>query len=236
MELQKQFSQEYVTTLKNQLGDPASIVRYEADEFPIEDNVDNIVKIPGLYHSQVDLVLSDKPSDDFENSKRFFNAYKSLSPLTAAQESFWAYLSHVEYFKYAKTRWPKDEKTNPANHYKSHFFIEGNMLKIARNAMARLWWPAFMTYDESHQDPFHLTKYLFSNTQVVLSMTESQLFTCKPLTHGVLSFFEVHDIIPTKESIDIIMKHFNALGGVRQLAFEEEDFFKSTIEKDIKLK
>lgn len=45
MELQKQFSQEYVTTLKNQLGDPASIVQYEADEFPIDDNVDNIVKI-----------------------------------------------------------------------------------------------------------------------------------------------------------------------------------------------
>lgn len=237
MELQKQFSQEYLIKLKNQLGDPSFVSQYDAKAFPIEDSEENIVKIPGLYNKHVDLILSDKPSDDFENSRRFFSAYKSMSPLIAAQESFWAYMTHVEYFDYAKARWPRREGDNPMNHYKRHYFISGNMLKIALNAMGRLWWPAFLTYDENHQDPFHLTKILFKNTQVVLSMTESQLFTCKPLTHGVLEYFEDHpDIIPTKENIKSIMEYFNALGGVRQLAFEEKDFFKSTIEKEIILK
>lgn len=236
MELQKQFSQEYATLLKNQLGDPAFLENYERENFPVDESEGNIVKIPGVYNNHVDLTLSKDPSQDFPNAVLFFEAYKTLSPLIASQESFWAYMTHVEYFEYAKARWPKGDDSDAANHYKRHFFIEGNMLKIARNAMARLWWPVYMTYDTTNSDPYHLTKIFFTNTQVVQTMSESQLFTCRPLTQGVLGYFEKHsDVIPTKANIDNIMQYFNALGGVRQLAFEEKDFFIQTIEKEINL-
>ncbi|MCQ2128922.1 MAG: DUF6339 family protein [Bacteroidaceae bacterium] len=235
MELQKQFSQEYLFALKNQLEDTTAFSLYKGDVFSIDDNEDNVVRIPGVYNKQVDLVVSNenKPADDdYENSVKFYDAYKSLSPLIASQESFWAYLTHIEYFQYVKKRWQISSDTS-IDSMVDHFFVT-SMLKIARNGLARLWWPAFLTYDVSHENPYHLTKVFFTNTQVVQLMSESQFFMCKPITHGVLEFFEEHtEIELTKKAIDKVMPYINKLGGVRQIAFEEKEFFKNTIEKEI---
>lgn len=237
MELQKQFSMEYLSLLKNQLYDETALSRYCDDIFPIELTEENIVKIPGLYNHHVDLKITnpDKPADDdYNNAINFYMAYKTLSPIVASQESFWAYLTHVEYFDYVKTRWQISADTSVATTI-DHFFVT-SMLKIARNGLARLWWPVFLTYDESHSDPYHLTKVFFTNTEVVQNMSESQFFTCKPLTQGILEFFEEHrEIKLTKKAIDNVMSYFNKLGGVRQIAFESKEFFKRTIETEIDL-
>lgn len=237
MELQKQFSIEYLTLLKNQLYDQTAFSRYRDDVFPIDATEDNIVKIPGVYNNHVELAISNpsKPADDdFDNAIKFFKAYKSLSPIIAAQESLWAYLAHVEYFEYVKKRWSISIETSVASII-DHFFVT-SMLKIARNGLARLWWPVFLTYDESHTDPYHLTRMFFTNTEVVQNMSESQFFTCKPLTQGILEFFEEHSEIKlTKKAIDNVMSYFNKLGGVRQIAFEDKEFFKRTIENEIEL-
>lgn len=238
MELQKQFSFDYLTNLKNNLFDPEFRKKYEASSFVIENNEDNIVKIPGLYNRHVDLKVSekphDRPSDDFENAIVFFEAYKEMSPIVAAQESVWAYFTHVEYFDYVKQRWQITNETSSQSMI-DHFFVT-SMLKIARNGIARLWWPVYLTYDKDNSDPYHLTKLFFSNTQAVLAMSESILFTCKPLIHGVLEFFEKHpEITPTKANIDTIMQYFNKLGGVRVLAFESKENIIETIESNLKL-
>lgn len=235
MELQKQFTMEYLTRIKNQLYEEAALSRYCTESFPLDSAEDSIVKIPGVYNVHVDLVISNPSklaADDFDNAVKFFSAYKSLSPIVASQESFWAYLTHVEYFDYVKKRWQIMDSTSVASII-DHFFIT-NMLKIARNGLARLWWPVFLTNDEFHSDPYHLTKIFFTNTEVVQEMSESQFFTCKPLTQGILEFFEEHkEINLTKAAIDKVMSYYNKLGGVRQIAFEDKEFFKRTIENEI---
>lgn len=233
MELQRQFTTEYLTRIKNQLYKETGLSRYCGECFLVEE--DAIVKIPGVYNAHVDLVISNPSklaADDFDNAVKFFKAYKSLSPIVAAQESFWAYLTHVEYFDYVKTRWQITDSTSVASII-DHFFVT-SMLKIARNGLARLWWPVFLTYDETNNDPYHLTKIFFTNTEVVQEMSESQFFTCKPLTQGILEFFEEHEEIKlTKAAIDKVMSYYNKLGGVRQIAFEDKGFFKRTIENEI---
>lgn len=235
MELQKQFTMEYLTRIKNQVYEEATLSMYCDESFPIDPTEDAIVKIPGVYNVPVDLVISNTgklTADDFDNAVKFFTAYKSLSPIIASQESFWAYLTHVEYFDYVKTRWQITNDTSVASII-DHFFVT-SMLKIARNGLARLWWPVFLTYDEANSDPYHLTKIFFTNTEVVQEMSESQFFTCKPLTQGILEFFEAHEEIKlTKAAIDKVMSYYNKLGGVRQIAFEDKEFFKRTIENEI---
>lgn len=234
MELQRQFSEEYLTEIKNKIFDPDFRTKYIQPAFVIEDNEDNVVKIPGLYNIHVNLVISNKPSDDFENAKSFFEAYKDMSPIIAARENIWAYLTHIEYFDYVKERWQISADTS-ADTLIDHFFVR-SMLKIARNGLARLWWPVYITYDKNNEDHYHLTKIFFANTQIVVSLSESVLFTCKPLTQGVLEFFEEHpDVKTSKANIETIMEYFNALGGVRNLAFDSKEFIKHTIETDINL-
>lgn len=234
MELQRQFSQEYLTEIKNKIYDPDFRKKYVEPTFVIEDNENNVVKIPGLYNKHVILKLSDKPSDDFENAEAFYEGYKDMSPIIASQETIWAYLTHIEYFDYVKERWGVSSDTS-ADTMIDHFFVR-SMLKIARNGLARLWWPVYITFDNNNKDPYHLTKIFFANTQIVVSMSESVLFTCKPLTQGVLEFFEEHpDVKTSKANIEKIMEYFNALGGVRNLAFDSKEFIKHTIETDINL-
>lgn len=234
MELQRQFSQEYLTEIKNKIYDADFRKKYVESTFVIEDIENNVVKIPGLYNNHVNLKMSSKPSDDFENAKVFFEAYKDMSPIIASQETIWAYLTHVEYFDYVKERWGVSLDTS-AGTMIDHFFVR-SMLKITRNGLARLWWSVYITYDKNSEDPYHLTKIFFANTQIVLSMSESVLFTCKPLTQGVLEFFEEHpDVKTSKANIEEIMEYFNALGGVRNLAFDSKEFIKHTIETEIEL-
>lgn len=234
MELQRQFSPLYLTEIKKKAYDPVFLKKYDDPIFVIEDNEDNVVRIPGLYNRHVNLIMSDKPIDDFENAKAFFEAYKDMSPIVASQETIWAYLTHVEYFDYVKLRWNISSNKSPETII-DHFFVT-SMLKIARNGLARLWWSVYLTYDKDNEDPYHLTKIFFANTQFVLTMSESQFFSCKPLTYGILEFFESHpDIKQTKAAIDKIMQYFNALGGVREIAFETKEFIKETIENDIDL-
>lgn len=234
MELQRQFSQDYLTEIKNKIYDADFRKKYVESTFVIEDIENNVVKIPGLYNNHVNLKMSSKPSDDFENAKAFYEAYKDMSPIIASQETIWAYLTHVEYFDYVKERWSVSIDTS-ADTMIDHFFVR-SMLKIARNGLARLWWPVYITYDKKNEDPYHLTKIFFANTQIVVSLSESVLFTCKPLTQGVLEFFEEHpDVKTSKANIEKIMEYFNALGGVRNLAFDSKEFIKHTIETEIEL-
>lgn len=237
MELQKQFSQEYLSTLKRQVYDPEYRKKYEGDSFSIEDNENNVVKIGGLYNKHVNLKVTEYPKskNDLKNAITFFEAYKDMSPLVAAQEAFWAYLTHVEYYDYVKERWDINSETS-ANNIILRFFVNGT-LKLTRNALGHLWWTVYITYDEENKDPYHLTRILFTNTEVVQDMTESQFFSVRPLTRGVLEFFEEHtDIKPTKINIKKIMSYFNSLGGVRELSFETEDSIKKIIEKEIEFK
>ena len=235
MELQNQFSIDYLTQLKSLAYDKENKALYCGDTFPIDVNENNIVKIPGVYNKRVDLIISNpnKPAaDDFDNAVKFFNEYKSLSPIIASHENIWAYLTHVEYFEYVKKRWQISNDTS-TDSIIDHFFVR-SMMKVMRNGIARLWWPVYLTYDETHEDPYHLTKVFFTNTEVVQMVSESQFFMCKPLTHGILEYFEEHpEVKLTKKAIDNVMPYFNKLGGVRQIAFEDKDFFKTTIEKEI---
>lgn len=234
MELQKQFTQEYLTFLKNSTYDPEFRKNYVESTFNIKESENKVEKIPGLYNRPVKLKISSNAKDDFENAKLFFEAYKDMSPIIASQESIWAYLAHAEYFKYVKERWGITSDTS-ATTIIDHFFVT-SIIKITRNGLARLWWPVYLTYDKNSEDPYHLTKLFFENTQIVLSMSESQFFSIKPLTHGVLEYFEEHpEINRSKENINKIMTYFNKLGGVRDLALVDKTFYKHTIENEIEL-
>ena len=143
-------------------------------EAPIE------VSLPGL-------VESSKPSSDLNNVKILYPALKHLTPEQATDGRLWTHLTHIEYWKYMRSRWGSDSKNmvdgsaegtdgqnkNLARQIKDRYFLSSdeNSRALIRNGIARLWWFGYLTYDpHDTEDHFALTKTLldYQDTQAAL--------------------------------------------------------------------
>ena len=137
------------------------------------------------------LIVSTDPSCDFENVKLLYPALQHLTPEQATDGRLWAHLSHIEYWKYMRARWPignddlvKDESGNSddkkqklVTRIRERYFLHsdgndpvGNSRFLIRNGISRLWWFGYLTFDRHAKDPFALTKTLleYQDTQAAL--------------------------------------------------------------------
>lgn len=135
----------------------------------------------------------DAANGEFSNIILIFETFKEkLSPKQASNPFLWAWLTHIHYWKYAHERWAKDEMS--VDMIKQRFFCsfltknaEGNRVGFLRNAISRLWWMGYLTYQEDHpSNPFELTKLLVSNTDLCQSVLERNFSMNKNITIGIL--------------------------------------------------
>lgn len=228
--LQRTFSKEYTSILRQRVKQ-GKIENYLQGNFPVEEENNHVYRLQQQMHHNV---ILDPEKTDFENAKLFFDAYKDLSPMIASEEAFWTYLAHVEYFEYVKARWKIGENTSPES-ITDHFFVT-SMIKVARNGLARLWWPMYMTYDEENtSDPYHLSKILYRYTDTMQMLSESSLFSCRNLIHAILHFFEINTDIPKESWLQInryIIRYYNSVGGVRKLIYLDEKYFEAELQRN----
>lgn len=227
--LQRTFSKEYAAVLKYAVKQGKSDT-YLADEFSYKDEDNNVYRLQGLMHHNVVL---DPEKSDFENAVAFYEAYKDLSPLIASEEAFWAYLTHVEHYEYVKKRWRISSESS-AESIIDHFFVT-SMIKIARNGVARMWWPVHLTIDLANEsNPYHLTQILFERTDIMQMLSESKLFSCKNLICAILRFLRYNDI-PQEDWAHVnryIIRYYNSVGGVRKLTYLSEDYFMHELDRN----
>lgn len=106
---------------------------------------------------------SQKPYElDFDNAKELFENLKFLSRSQASEEGLWAALCMKNFWSYTKKRWDIENKFNEKTIINHCFFGKKG---IFRNSLARLWWSVKMTYDESFEDPYMLTKIFWSSPE-----------------------------------------------------------------------
>lgn len=167
MQYQKLFRYRFIEDLKKKLAKNRNTNLYLGDHFeysPEEVLLNEEIAVP----KSITLIMPEKgkrDKHDFENAKIIHEAYKGLNHTQASDVRIWTFMSHVTFWDYMKKRCPVEEQPleKRGEYILEHWFINGlNPRTLLRHNIALLWWGAHLTYDDKREDPYELTRELFS--------------------------------------------------------------------------
>ena len=130
---------------------------------------------------------------DLENAIRVHKLLNKLTPLQARDPRLWTRLVHVEYWEYMRKRWRlRHFGTDTAKGVRfitSRYFIaQDESRALLRNGIARLWWTAYMTYDDTRNNPYELTSVLLSTLDITQQILERNMGRSRVILTGFLEF------------------------------------------------
>lgn len=132
--------------------------------------------------------VESKNNDDLLNIKLLYSDYKDkITPLQASDPLLWSALCHIPFKEYVLKRWKKDDGTVRLD--QRFFATEGRASLLYYNAISRLWWSGYLTYDETRAstNPWHLTEILFSAQQVQKDLFDQSFSMNRTVVKGLLS-------------------------------------------------
>ena len=157
----------------------------------------------------------DKTKDDFKNTVTVFSALgEILTPRQACNKYMWSYLAHETFYEYSSHRWPVEKGAA----IKTRYFCGDSRIALSLNAISRLWWYGYLTFDESNPaNPYHLTELLTSNTDLCQNLIQHSYSMNKKITLGFLDAIEQYIDEGNDFNEDIerkAIKYVNRYGGV----------------------
>lgn len=187
----------------------------------------------GIEVPDYELVLGG-PETDFQNAKIVFEAFKGkLNPVQASDLRLWAYLAHVQHWDYMYRRWKidvpdaedelDDGKKSPRDkvldRVKVRYFFGASRGKaFVRQGIARLYWSAYLTYDESNPNPYEFTEFFFSKQDIFTSITERSYARNKTLVLATLKELKKHPNL-SRDDIRLFLAKLNQAGAITVLDF-----------------
>ena len=234
MALQKILTKAYINNIFENVENGEGLDLFLHEKFPIEE--DKLLVTPQV-KEPVGLLEQMVPTTegDFKSAIALYDAYKTLKPLQAINAQFWESLALTDLFPYMQQRWDlkkaKDLKQSILNHFtvKSH--------GIMRHGLAGLWWLTYLSVDESRDNKYELTEYLFKNyTLRFIRFGAGKVIQHKEAAIGILQYIKDHEAeIPSLENVAHgLTSHFNKLGAVKQLTFLDREFFYNEMASHIK--
>ena len=229
MALQKTFKTKYANQLIYEAKNGINIERYTKPLFEYDN--EQVLLIPTL--EQPDGLLKQmNPADDLASAKALYEAYRTLTPLQAADESFWTYLTHVDLFPYVQ-RVVIDRDSDFLKGGYDGKFINNNFFHgfggLIYHPLAGLWWDVHCTIDVDSENPYKYTDYLFKDYGLRITyMGRYSLFRHKEQVIGILQFLMDNDDVSNehfRQRTRAISQYFNKLGAVKQLASLDRDYF-----------
>jgi len=150
---------------------------------------------------------------DLHNCRLIYGNMSTLTENQATNKFLWTHLCHGKYWKYMRSRWPIEKDRS----IKTRYFCGDNRRSLLRNAVARLWWYGYLTYDSNRTDPYELTAVLLSDTDFCVSVSERNYSAAKNVTHGVLSAVKKYksqfDEYPSRQTRRDLGIFINRRGG-----------------------
>lgn len=115
---------------------------------------------------------AQKSQEDLVNTRLIYDAFKSLTPLQASNKYLWSYLCHAvpEYREYIRDRWLQEERENTI---RSRFFATTPGSLLNDNALSRLWWYGYLTYDRHNSNHYALTEILLTNQTICTDVMDT---------------------------------------------------------------
>ena len=228
---QKIFKTLYTQRLLEGLAESAVIEKYRQPLFDYDE--DAVLVMPGI-ESVTEQGLPDlmKPKDDFESAKAVFKSLQKLTPIQASDPRLWTYLTHVDLYEYMTQRWRDviTGETSKIDYIIEHWFVKTPSQQcLMRNAISGMWWAAYLSYDETRNDPFELTRVFYKDLDLpTRTIGTYRIGRHKEAVKGVLQFIKdfpdvMYSHFETKTRY--IFKHFNVIGGSKPLSLFDMDFF-----------
>ena len=159
---------------------------------------------------EFNLKVSSSPKDDVENAIHIFKQLQFLTPSEATDKRLWAYLTHIYAWDYMKERWSVAAtiEKSKKDYYKKtqdksledfilgkgtsfineRYFFRSKFLY--RQGLARLWWSAHLTYDDTRDDPFELLRVLFHNQDIATQVLERSFSHSRKTHHAFLQYLK----------------------------------------------
>lgn len=232
----KYFKQSSLDALKANID--GNLKRYQSptpwlDEVFVDVSYSLEADIPGAEGLELMLPVNGELYD-LENTRRVYSALRHLDHAQAIDERLWAYMTHVYYWNYMRSRWPLEGKDRPSVFLRErYFFISNRDRALTRNGMARLWWYGYVSYDETKKDPFELTRLLLYTLDITASLLERSFSRNQSITRGVLEALAERqaqgDPIPDRETFRRAMKHLVLIGGVTILDSLDQEEVKERV-------
>lgn len=180
---------------------------------------------------KVELICTDEDDQiqyDIANTKIFYEAYKNLTPLQASDPLLWTALCHIPYREYVLKRWKKKDETVTID--KRFFASKAKASLLYYNALSRLWWSGYLTYDEEMKssNPWHLTEVLFSQQQIQKDIIDQPFSMNKAIMKGLLRALQRYSnengrlkVDPVRKCCDAYLNHYGAVSILDTLSIEE---------------
>lgn len=190
----KYFSREAYTALKKTLD--INKEKYYSEEewlsqFFAEQGIEEYCRESSIIVPDVEFVYTGdtddaKNKDDLKNIVELYTKYKDrISPGVAADPLMWSALCHTDYKDYVLKRWKKGDGTIRLD--QRFFATEGRTSLLYYNAISRLWWSGYLTYDEFNEDdPWHLTRVLLTAQQIQKDLFDQPYSMNKNIVKGLL--------------------------------------------------
>jgi len=205
---------------------PANLERYRIGDFA------HLKADPGLLiesqhefdPSALALIHCTKDDDrEVENCVAVWNALHWLSPYLARDERLWTFLTHVYLLEYSRTRWPipKDDET-AIKEIRRHFFVSGGRGFERDNAVARLWWMAYLC-DKAEGLSLHdslkvlLYKYDVRANIMERPTTSQSIHVFSAVLKKLKKSYDGDKSLFEREAFRSAMRELNLIGGTKLL-------------------
>lgn len=181
------------------------------------------------------LIESPDSKYDFENMKILYDSLKDLTDSQASDERVWAGLAHTYLWDYMQVRWPLPEnKDKQKNHILNNYFFWNSSKAVYLNGISRLWWYARVTYDETLDDPYELTKYICKNDingkffPLLSCVFVNNNFVFRSIIKSIKRYEDDHNITISRKDFNAIKTYLSRLSGtiVIDILSEEEIYDK----------
>ncbi|WP_025724360.1 DUF6339 family protein [Acholeplasma granularum] len=159
---------------------------------------------------------------DLNNSIEIYSKYQYLTESQASDELFWASLAlYEDNLNYIFYRWDKTVKTIK---YRITYHASGKR-GYMYHGLARPWWFAHLTYDSTHEDPYHLTRFTYEYPHIMEKMIYRNFSNSSKIRKVVIasikSFIEKGGKYSTSK-IDKLYRYVGVLGSNKLLDLYDE--------------
>ena len=162
---------------------------------------------------------TEKSQDDLVNTKLLYDAFKTLTPLQATNKYMWSYLAHVVFKDYVIGRWMENARENTI---KTRFFVVGKD-GLFDNAISRLWWFGYISYQPSNTNPWSLTETLLLSQQTCTDLIDEAYSRNKEIIQGMLqalkNFHEDYPRLAFTTPWRSCVQYINRQGGIVNLDY-----------------
>lgn len=169
---------------------------------------------------------ADKTREDLINARALYDAFKGLTPLQASNKYMWTYLCHAVpiYRDYIRDRWMSDARENTI---KTRFFVTTSGSLLNDNALSRLWWYGYLTYDSKNSNHYALTEILLMNqticTDVMDTLNRMNFNRIKGILWAIRDFREVIGNEGITDYFRECKKYLNHYAAVTTMDFLEPE-------------